>query len=162
MEQLFRKRFFIRFHRLALALLTVFPGCGGVQHDENLAAKRAVEFARIAFIQHDLEKAYGLLSDNSKRHVPFEKFKELVAKLHPKGFPTKVTATEYEPMRGENAIYIYLTGENAREQFDYVLTMEGTASSDYRVLKLDRGSAVYLSIGRKKLSKSISAQGPGG
>ncbi len=133
-------------------------GCGSVQHDENLAAKRAVEFAKVTFIQHDLKKGYALLSDNTKRHVPFEKFQELVTKLHPRGFPTKVTATEYEPMRGEKAIYIYLTGENPHEQFDYVFTMEGTASDDYRVLKVDTGSGFHVSIGKEKLKKVISSQ----
>jgi hypothetical protein len=135
-------------------------GCGGsIRHDENLAGKRAVEFAESAFVKHDLKKGYALLSDNTKRHVPLEKFEELVARLHPRGgFPTSVAATEYEPMSGEKAIYIYLRGENPSEQFDYLLTMEGTASTDYRVLKLSRGGGAYSLGYKKKFTQPISAQ----
>ena len=134
-------------------------GCAGsIKHDETLAGKRAVQFAEIAFVKHDLRRGYALLSDNTKRHVPFEKFAELVTKLHPRGFPATVQATEYEPMPGENAIYIYLTGENSRGQFDYMLTMEGTASTDYRVLKLDRGSGLYSLGSKKKFTEPIGAK----
>ncbi len=149
----------MRFYGLVIAFVTVLASCGGsIRHDPSLAAKRAVEFAEIVFVKHDLYKGYALLSVNTRRHVPFEKFEELVAQMHPRGFPTKVTATEYEPMRGEKAIYIYLTGENRREQFSYILTMEGTASSDYRVLKLDSGSGFHFSIDKKQFDHPISTQ----
>ncbi len=150
----------MRFYCFAVAFVMAWMGCAGsIQHDENLAGKRAVEFAEIAFVKHDLQKGYALLSANTKRYVPFEKFEELVVKLHPRGgFPTSVAATEYEPMPGEKAIYIYLRGENSREHFDYIITMEGTASTDYRVLKLDRGSGLYSSGYKKKFTKSISIQ----
>lgn len=149
----------MRFYCFAIAFVMAWMGCGGsVQHDENLAGKRAVEFAEIAFVRHDLKKGYALLSDNTKRHVPFEKFDELVTKMHPRGFPTRVTATDYEPMSGEKAIYIYLRGENPGEQFDYIITMEGTASTDYRVLKLARGGGAYSLGYKKKFAKPISAQ----
>ncbi|MGH7872426.1 MAG: hypothetical protein ACREQO_09425, partial [Candidatus Binatia bacterium] len=128
------------FLRLSLLVLA-FAGCvDSVRHDETLAAKRALDFVRAAFIDKNLDKAYGMLSDGGKRHVPLDKFKQSIAAMHPRGYPTKVTAIEYEPMAGEKAIYIFLKGQNSEEQFGYRITLEGSADTDYRVLKVDQGS----------------------
>ena len=130
----------IGFYRLTLAFALTFTACAQtVKHDETLAAKRALEFARVVFLEKDLDKGYTLLSDGGKRHIPLDKFKQTIAAMHPRGYPDRVTAIEYEPMAGEKAIYIYLTGQNGEEQFNYRVTMEGTADSDYKVLKIDQG-----------------------
>jgi hypothetical protein len=42
-------------------------------------------------------------------------------------------------MPGENAIWIYLAGQNAEEQFQYRFTMEATDNGDYKVLAFDTG-----------------------
>jgi hypothetical protein len=92
---------------------------GKTAHDEALAAKRAVEFAEAIFVQNDIEKGYGLLSAGARRYVPIEKFKETLTRMHPKGYPTSVTAIEFEPMPGgEEAIYIFLTGDGPGERFE--------------------------------------------
>ncbi|HEU4341016.1 MAG TPA: hypothetical protein VFU31_05545, partial [Candidatus Binatia bacterium] len=91
-------------------------------------------------VRQDFENGYALLSDSAKRYVPLEKFKETMLRLHPKTFPASVTATQYEPMPGETAIYIYVVGENSGERFYYTLTMEGTSRSGYRVSRLTRGT----------------------
>jgi hypothetical protein len=113
------------------------------EHDHKLAAKRAEEFAQVAFVRRDFDKGYAMLSDNGKRYVPLEKFKETVAKLHPRTYPVRVTATDYEPMSGEKAIYVYLTGANGDEHFYYTLTLDGTAATDYKVTRLSRGSGPF-------------------
>jgi len=124
------------------------------EHDDKLAAKRAEEFAGVAFVRQDFEKGYAMLSDSGKRYVPLEKFKEAVVKSHPRSYPTKIAATDYEPMSGEKAIYIYLTGDNAGEQFFYTLTLDGTATSDYKVTRFSRGSAPFGSSStRQPVSK---------
>jgi len=124
------------------------------EHDDKLAAKRAEEFARVVFVRQDFEKGYAMLSDSGKRYVPLEKFKEAVVKSHPRSYPTKIAATDYEPMSGEKAIYIYLTGDNAGEQFIYTLTLDGTATSDYKVTRFSRGSAPFSSSStRQPVSK---------
>ena len=135
-------------------------GCvGSIDHDEALAGRRAVEFAQAAFVKHDMGKGYDLLSASAKRYVSLEKFKETVSRLHPRAFPTSVTATEYEPMAGEKAIYIFLNGENSGEHFYYRLTLEGTAATDYRVSTLDRGSGPYPSSDKKqKLGQSFGTR----
>jgi len=137
------------FLRLALVVLA-FVGCAGsVRHDEALAAKRALEFTRVAFIDKNLDRAYELLSDGGKRHVPLDKFKQSIAAMHPRGYPTKVTAIEYEPMAGEKAIYIFMKGQNSEDQFGYRITLEGSADTDYRVLKVDQGSG-FPSLSNQK------------
>jgi hypothetical protein len=142
----------------ALALFIGLAGCvKSISHDEVAAGKSAVEFARVAFVKRDTENSYALLSDSTKRYVPLEKFKEVLSRLHPKAFPKSVSATEYEPMPGEKAMYVFLEGENAGERFHYRLTMEGTAATGYRVLRLDRASSPYPSSDRKqRFSKSPS------
>lgn len=127
---------------LAIGLI----GCAeSFKHDEVLAGKRAVEFAQVTFVKQDFDNGYALLSDAAKRYVSREKFKETVSRLHPRTNPKSVAATEYEPMPGEKAIYIFLLGENAGERFHYRLTMEGTATTGYKVSRLTRGEFPYSS-----------------
>jgi hypothetical protein len=126
---------------LIIGLLTlVLASCAGsVKHDETLAARRAIEFAQLVFINKNFAKGYELLSEGGRRHLSLEKFKETLTRMHPRSFPTKVTATEFQPMPGEKAIWVYLAGQNAEEQFQYRLTMEATDKGDYRVLTFDTG-----------------------
>ena len=129
---------------LALAVVTVWLGCArSIPHDERAAAEKAEEFARVAFIRQDMASGYALLADGTKRYVTLPQFKAVVERLHPRTLPKTVKATEYEPMVGENAIYIFLTGENSGEHFYYRLIMEGTATTGYRVLRLDRAGTPY-------------------
>lgn len=125
---------------LVLMLLFSLPSCAkSVKHNETLAGQRAVEFARLAFVKNNFEQAYELLSDGGKRHLGREKFIETITRMHPRSFPTKVTALEYQAMPGENAIWIYLAGQNTDEQFQYRLTLETTDKGDYKVLTFDSG-----------------------
>jgi hypothetical protein len=126
---------------LIIGLFTlVLASCAGsVKHDETLAARRAIEFAQLVFINKNFAKGYELLSEGGRRHLSLEKFKETLTRMHPRSVPTKVTATEFQPMPGEKAIWIYLAGQNAEEQFQYRLTMEATDTGDYRVLTFDTG-----------------------
>jgi hypothetical protein len=121
--------------------LVVLLGCAeSTKQDETLAAKRAIEFAQVAFVDKNFDKGYEMLSDGGKRHLSLAKFKETVTRMHERGFPTKVTAKEYQPMPGENAIWIYLVGQNAEEQFQYRLTMDRNDRGDYQVLAFDSGT----------------------
>ncbi|MBI2999619.1 MAG: hypothetical protein HYY46_14395 [Deltaproteobacteria bacterium] len=124
---------------MALVLMMGLAGCkGSVDHDEISAARS------------DMENGYALLSDSAKRYVSLEKFKEVLSQLHPKAFPAGVTATEYEPVPGEKAMHIFLVGENSGERFYYRLTMEGAATSGYRVSRFYRGGEPYPSSNQKK------------
>ena len=134
-------------------------GCAKpIQHDENMAAKRAVEFARVVLIDKNLERGYELLSDGGKRHVPLDKFKQTIVSMNARGYPSRVTATEYEPMAGEKAIYIFLRAQNGDEQVNYRVTLEGSAATDYKVLKIDQGAGFpTLSNQKRKFETTLSA-----
>jgi hypothetical protein len=111
-----------------------------VEHDPKAAGKRAEEFAQIVFVRRDFDRGYAMLSESGKRYVSPEKFKETIIKSHPRNYPTRIAATDYEPMAGEKAIYIYIRGENAGEQFNYTLTLDGAAASDYKITRFSRGA----------------------
>jgi hypothetical protein len=111
-----------------------------VEHDPKTAGKRAEEFAQVVFVRQDFDRGYAMLSESGKRYVPPEKFKETVIKSHPRNYPTRIAATDYEPMTGEKAIYIYISGENAGEKFNYTLTLDGAAANDYKVTRFSRGA----------------------
>jgi hypothetical protein len=109
-----------------------------VEHDPKTAGKRAEEFAQVVFVRRDFDRGYAMLSESGKRYVPAEKFKETVIKSHPRNYPARIAATDYEPMAGEKAIYIYISGENTGEQFHYTLTLDGAAANDYKVTRFTR------------------------
>ncbi|HEX5605273.1 MAG TPA: hypothetical protein VFY96_02100 [Candidatus Binatia bacterium] len=120
--------------------LLLIDGCAqSMKHDETAAARRAIEFAQAAFVDRKFDQAYELLSTGGKRHLSLEKFKETVTRMHSRGFPTKVIAKEFQPMPGENAIWIYLAGQNSEDQFGYRLTMESDGHGDYKILTFDSG-----------------------
>jgi len=124
-----------------LALIIGFLGCADspVTHDEVLAAKTATEFAEAAFVQQDIQSAHARLSDAAKRYLSVNDMREALSKLHPRGYPSRVVATEYEPIPAEQkAIYIFLVGQGSGQPLRYRLTMERTASSDYKVAVFDR------------------------
>jgi hypothetical protein len=135
----------------SLIFVVGLMGCvESINHDELSAGKKAEEFAQVVFVQQDIENGYLLLADGTKRYVSREQFKAVLSKLHPKAFPQTVTASEYEPMPGEKALHVFLTGENSGEHFYYRLTMEGTATTGYKVLRLDRADQPYPPSNEKK------------
>ncbi|MGH7795310.1 MAG: hypothetical protein ACREQ2_10495 [Candidatus Binatia bacterium] len=139
---------------LMLALAVMFSSCAeSVKHDEAQAAKRALELGRVVFLEKNLDKGYDLLSAGGRRYLPRDKFKQSIAAMHARDYPTKLTAIEYEPMADEKAIYIFLNGHNSEEQFSYRLTMEGTATTDYKVLKIDQGKGFFTLSNKKQAFK---------
>ena len=133
-------RFSIRQCLIAMILSLGMMGCSPIRHDENLAKQRALEFAEIVLVKHNIEQGYAQLSDSAKHYVSEEKFKETISRLHPDGYPTRVTVTGYKPIFNEKVIYIFLSGTNSDKQFQYMLTLEGTAASDYKVSVIIRTS----------------------
>jgi hypothetical protein len=124
---------------IAVVVASGLTGCSEpIRHDDNLARKRAIEFAEVALLRRDFDKGYALLSNGAKSHVPIEKFRETLLRLHQDGYPARITATGLKPMFNEKAIYVYLSGEASGKSFQYTVTLEGTAASDYRVSLLNR------------------------
>jgi hypothetical protein len=145
---------------ILLAALTL--GCAEEdKHDETLAGRRAIEFAQTVLINKNFTKGYELMADGGKRHIPLDKFIDSMNRLHPRGFPTKVTAKEFQAMPGENALWIYLAGQNSEDQFQYRVTMEASGNGDYKVLNIDNGSVGKFfspASERRSFNKSISTQ----
>jgi hypothetical protein len=143
--------------RLSLAvfaLVILVAGCAeSVKHDETLAARRALEFGRVIFLEKNLDQGYALLADGGRRHVPRDKFKQSIAAMHTRDYPTTLAAVEFEPMADEKAIYIFVRGQNREEQFNYRFTMEGTPATDYKVLKIDQGSGFFTLSNKKQAFK---------
>jgi hypothetical protein len=140
---------------IGTVLVIVLAGCAeSIKHDEVAAAQGALEFARVVLLEKNPAKGYEMLSEGGKRHVPLDKFKQTIAAMHPRAYPNKMTALEFEPMSGEKAIYIFLTGRNADEQFSYRVTLTGTAATGYRVLKIDQGMSFPSLSNQKQAFKS--------
>ena len=158
-----RKRPIFRALTMFLVAVVWLTGCAeSTKQDENLAAQRAIEFAQIVLVNKNFDQGYQLLSDGGKRHISLAKFKETMTRLHPRGFPTSVTAKEYQLMPGENSLWIYLSGQNPEGQFNYRLTMEATASGDYKVLTLDSGvvGRMFSSSSEKKVFSNVISTQP--
>jgi len=123
-----------------------------IEHDAVAAARQAEAFAEIAFVRNDGERGYGLLAPATRRYVSLEQFKRTLSRLHPRALPKNLRALEYELMKGEKALYIYLAGEHSGEHFYYRITLAGTAATEYRVLTFERANDPYPpSPGKQKL-----------
>lgn len=107
-------------------------------HDPDQAAVGAIVFAREAFIDLDQPKAYALLSDEARQHVSLDQYINVIARMHPKGFPKEVTATGYQPIPNADAVFVWMQGEGDGEQFYYRLTMKGKAPAGYKVAEMFR------------------------
>lgn len=114
-----------------------------ISHDEDMAAKSAIEFSKVALVQHDIQNGYSLLSENAKKRISFEKYSQVFSQMHPSLYPISLTAEEFEPMPGQKGMNIFLYGENGSEKFFYRLTMEGTTGTGYKVSGIYRGSGPY-------------------
>src|SRR5437867_6765179 len=74
----------------AIFFLTGMFGCAEkIEHDLELAAKRGVEFAEVAFVRRNLDKGYALLATKARSYVPIEKFNETVSEMHRSGYPIR-------------------------------------------------------------------------
>ncbi len=136
-----------RISYLTVALqLIASVGCLQVNkfnHEPTMAGRKAQQFADTAFVERNLLTAYDLLSQNTRKSLSLEQFKDVVSKMHPSHYPPSVAATEYEPLMGQKAMNIYLQGRGSTEKFYYRFVMEGTKESDYMVGGLWRNDSPY-------------------
>jgi UDP:flavonoid glycosyltransferase YjiC (YdhE family) len=127
-------------------LAVIFLGCKEltVKHDENLAGRRAKEFAEVAFVRQDFESAYHELSDAAKRYVSLDDFKKTITRFHTKGYPQRIELKQFEQVPSERkAIYIFLVGQASSQRYYYRLMLEATPGSDYKVSVVDIEYAPY-------------------
>jgi hypothetical protein len=148
----------MRKYILTILLCVIMSGCdpfpnrnSNTNPDADTAALSAVKFARESFIDLDQPRAYGLLSQGMQSKLTQDQFIDLVAEMHPKTFPRVVTATEYEPVTGKQAMNIFLYGENGDKKFYYRLTIASSAYASYKVTALFRIAPPPPSPSRKPL-----------
>ena len=146
---------------LPLVLMLLSLGCASARvlhHEPSEAAIEAEKFAEVAFVQHNSQEAYDALSNKTKKGTSPEEFASIIVKIHPTGYPSKVSPLEYEPILGQPAMNIYLQGQNEKEYFYYRLVMEGTADEGYRVGGFFRGNGPYSESSlRRSLTENNSA-----
>ena len=139
---------------LLLIAVTAASACFRVnrfEHEPAMAAAEAHDFAAIAFVERDTSRAYGLLSPDTKAKMSLDRFKDLVSKMHPKGYPESVEATDYEPMPGQKAMNIFVSGNSGNEGFYYRLVMEGTKETGYTVGGLWLGNGPFPPSNTRRL-----------
>jgi hypothetical protein len=126
-------------------ILTILLGCKAsvISHDEDQAAAQAIQFARSAFVDNDLTKAYGMLDPELQKQLSPSGFKAAVESMHSGGYPSEIQATAYEPTLGQEEMQIFLIGSSGSNQLYYRLRMVGTKSANYRVTGMYRNSAPY-------------------
>ena len=122
-------------------LLVNVSGCAeNYTHDENSAAKQALQFAEVAFVRHDFQHGWELLADKARAYVPLEKFKETVTGMHPNGYPMRVMVIGTEEIKGEKIVNVLLRGEGKDgSSFNYRFSVAGTAQTGYRVATFSTG-----------------------
>lgn len=128
-------------------------------HDPDLAATKAVLFVKEAFIDLNQPGAYDFLSEEMRRSASLEQFINMVARMHPNGFPLEITAAEYESTPRNDAMFIWLYGKGADESFYYRVRMEGTTETGYKVAEMLRMVRLPSSQSRKMLLAPRSTVG---
>jgi len=124
-----------------------------LRHDQHVAAQQAQSFLEQLVINRDVGSAHAMLADSAKAEITVAVLQDVVSKQHPQGYPDKVWAAEFEPVPGQAAIQIFLTGENAREKSYYRVPVFGTVDSGYHPAGFYRGSGPYPSFSlRQKLN----------
>lgn len=93
-----------------------------------------------------------------QQKLSLDKFIEIVARMHPETFPRVVVASEYEPMPGQQSMFIWLDGKSEKEKFRYRLAMKGCANMGYKVAGLFRVSQSRPSQMRKSLQAKRSTE----
>jgi len=135
---------------LCIALAAITACVSVISHNEDMAAIKAVEFAKVAFVDHQVNKAHGLLSPETQKNIPVEKLIEILTQMHLSSYPLTVTATDFEPIPGQRSMNILLYGENGGEKFYYRLVMSGVIETDYQVGGFYRGNRPYPGSSLKK------------
>jgi hypothetical protein len=122
------------------ACVPLVPNFSFSRHDPDQAAVGAIIFAKEAFIDLNQPEAYGFLSEEVRQKTSYDQYIDLIARMHPEGFPKEVRATGYEPIPGGEAMFIWLYGEGDGEQFHYRVTMRGKAPAGYEVAEVIRAA----------------------
>ena len=135
---------------VVLAGIAFFGKVTVYHHVPQKAAAAARTFARLAFIDQDYKQAFHSLDDKARAGLTLEQFMEGIKHMHPHAFPVNVEPEDYEPMPGQKALMIYLSGANGGEKMHYRFVLAGDDAEGYRVSRFFRGSGPYPQSAQRK------------
>ncbi len=115
-----------------------------------MAAASATQFAQVAFVEKNADKAFSLLHPDFQSYITKEKFSEALTTMNTPTSPLSIVTTDYEPIIGEEGMNIYITGENDRETFYYRIPMKGTQQKGYKPAGFFRNSGPYPKSSSRK------------
>jgi hypothetical protein len=113
------------------------------RHNPKMAAASATEFARVAFVDQNIDSAFSMLDPELQEYATKEQFAEVIANMNRSTTPKVVKATEFEPIAGQDGINIYLIGENGAERFYYRIPMKGSEAKGYKAAGVFRNQGPY-------------------
>jgi len=130
---------------LAIFLLTATTACfyRAFNHSPIMAATSATEFAQVAFVERNADKAFNMLHPEAQAYSTRQKFAEVLTAMNSPTAPLSVNATDYEPIQGADWMNIYVTGENDTQTFYYRIPMRGTREKGYKPVGLFRNQEPY-------------------
>jgi len=110
-------------------------GCSGepVNSSPQLAASKAFDYVRLAYVDGDARTAYVLLSDDAKAAQSLEQFTTALESARSGGAPDSVRVTGYEMSMDDDLMLIYLSGKAADREFYYQATLEGSITAGYGI-----------------------------
>jgi len=131
---------------LAIVLLAAMAGCiyyRASNHSPIMAATSATEFAQVALVERNADKAFNMLHPDAQAYSTKQKFAEILTAMNSPTAPLYVNATDFEPIQGEEGMNIYLTGETDTQTFYYRIPMKGTKEKGYKPIGLFRNPGPY-------------------
>jgi len=130
---------------LAIVLLTVTTACSfrAFKQSPIMAAASATEFAQVAFVEKNVDKAFSMLDPEAQAYITKENFSQGLTKMNSPTAPTSIIATDFEPIQGQEGMNIYVRGENDTETFYYRIPMKGTQDKGYKPAGLFRNPGPY-------------------
>jgi hypothetical protein len=129
---------------LAIFLLTA-AACSFRAFKQNpiMAAASATEFAQVAFVEKNIDKAFSMLDPEAQAYITKENFTQGLMKINTPTAPESIMATDYEPIQGQEGMNIYVTGEGPKETFYYRIPMKGTEQKGYKPAGIFRNPGPY-------------------
>src|ERR1044072_5851386 len=112
-------------------------------HSSIMAAASAPEFAQVAFVEKNYDKAFSMIHPEVQEYAGKEKFAQGLAAMNTPSSPASIIATEYEPIPGQEGMNIYFKGESDRETFYYRIAMKGSQQKGYKPVGVWRNKGPF-------------------
>ena len=84
-----------------------------------------------------------MLDPEAQAYVGKEKFSQALTQMNTPTAPKSITATDFEPIQGQEGMNIYITGQSDNETFYYRIPMKGTEDKGYKAVGVYRSHGPY-------------------